>query len=232
MADILSGRDDGGSSQATELEKKVQSTRANRSSRNDEDPGEIEVLISSHRRNASAYLGRHLDAKASLSDTPPTAGGADSLGERSVSINEASRKKREKKPDAREMAVVASRDQLQLHLVPLCNLLSRLHREAHRLAIRSGLYFFSASVAKIAYRTSIPYRLYSENFNNYLSGCVGLSALYGAYRIAMWSLVYVRWHGTASLKRRLDEGQVMEEDRHDLDGSSWSQIESYSSVLR
>jgi hypothetical protein len=91
---------------------------------------------------------------------------------------------------------------------------------------------FRRGIAKFVYRTFIPQQLYSENINNYLSGCIGLSASYGAYRTVMWSLVYLRWRGAASLKHRLDEGQVMEENRHDLNGSSWSQVESYTSILR
>jgi hypothetical protein len=87
-------------------------------------------------------------------------------------------------------------------------------------------------VAKTVCTTFIPQRFCSESFNNYLSGCVGLSAFYGAYRTVMWTVVYLRWRGAASLKRRLDEGQVTEENRHDLNGSSWSQVESYASTLR
>lgn len=68
--------------------------------------------------------------------------------------------------------------------------------------------------------------------NDFLSGCVGVSALYGAYRIVMWSLIYLRWRGAASLKRQRDEGLVTEGNRYKIEGLSWSCIESYTSTLR
>ena len=48
----------------------------------------------------------------------------------------------------------------------------------------------------------------------------------------MWSLVYLRWRGAASWKQRLNEGQVTENNRYELEGWSWSWVESYTSTLR
>lgn len=68
--------------------------------------------------------------------------------------------------------------------------------------------------------------------NDFLSGCVGVSSLYGAYRTVMWSLVYPRWRGAASLKRQRDEGLVTEGNRYEMEGLSWSCVQSYTITLR
>ena len=69
MSDTSSAeRDNGDIPRATEPEK-AQTTKASWSSKSHKDLGEIEVAISSHRRNASAYLSAYLDIKAMLSDT-------------------------------------------------------------------------------------------------------------------------------------------------------------------
>ncbi|KAJ0131185.1 D-2-hydroxyacid dehydrogenase [Fusarium oxysporum f. sp. albedinis] len=88
------------------------------------------------------------------------------------------------------------------------------------------------AVAKFIYTTFIAQPFYSKGISDLLSGCVGASAVYGPYRTVMWSLVYLRWRGAASLKRRLDEGQVTEDNRYELEGLSWNWVESYISTLR
>jgi hypothetical protein len=69
MSDVSSAeRDNGDIPRATELEK-AQTTKASWLSESHEDLGEIKVAISSHRRNATAYLSAFLDTKARLSNT-------------------------------------------------------------------------------------------------------------------------------------------------------------------
>ncbi|KPA36241.1 hypothetical protein FLAG1_11005 [Fusarium langsethiae] len=184
-----------------------------------ENREDLEVAIWSHRKNASDYLRAHLDANEKFSYGSSMSSSGDALVEKG-------------KSDVRNMAVVASHDQLQLQLVPLCGLLSRVHREARRLAIQSQVYLSSAAVAKFIYTTFIAQPFYSKGIDDLLSGCVGASALYGAYRTVMWSLVYLRWRGAASLKQRLDKGQVTEDNRYELEGWSWRWVESYTSTLR
>ncbi|EXK43613.1 hypothetical protein FOXG_18851 [Fusarium oxysporum f. sp. lycopersici 4287] len=187
---------------------------ANYSGENRED---LEVAIWSHRKNASDYLRAYFDANAQSSYGSSMSSCGDAL--------------ENGKSDLQGMAVVASHDQLQLHLVPLCSLLSRVHREARRLAIQSQVYLSSATFIKFIYSTFMARQFYSKGINDFLSGCVGASALYGAYRTLMWSLVYLRWRGATSLKRRLDEGQVTEDSRYELEGLSWSWVESYIKTL-
>ncbi|KFA78645.1 hypothetical protein S40288_11465 [Stachybotrys chartarum IBT 40288] len=77
----------------------------------------------------------------------------------------------------------------------------------------------------------IPQALYRRGVNDVLLGFVYLSTLYGAYRIAMWYLVYQSWQRAASLKRQLDEGQIIEDNRGDLNGLVWGWVESYTNTL-
>ena len=68
MSDTSSAKCDGEFLRTGKLEK-AQTTEASWSNESHEDLGEVEVVMSSHRRNASAYLGAHLNAQFRLSNT-------------------------------------------------------------------------------------------------------------------------------------------------------------------
>jgi len=159
-------------------------------------------------------------------------------------------------PNKTQIALIASHDQLQMQLVPLCNLLQHTLALARKRALRSATYFFSTYCAlffswnsslrvgsvltlrvnRLLVRWSYPwlwpavYR--SRNTTSILSGCLAVSSAYAAYGASMWYLVLLKSREAELVKRQLDAGQLERQGETRLGGRGWEWAESYAGSLQ